>query len=177
MQLQNMITVLLAVFILYRIYLRVRRTIGWQQLNPGKMGVMTAILFIIGLIFLIGGALHPISLISDAVGILVGVILAYCGASLTRFEQRGGRWCYRPNTWIGGTVTVLFFGRLIYRVYDMTTMTAPGGFQEGPTLTDRLQSMAGGWTAGLLLVMFAYYLVYNAILLRKEKQLTESGKR
>ncbi|WP_052487035.1 hypothetical protein [Gordoniibacillus kamchatkensis] len=163
MQLQTIIPILLGIFILYRIYLRVRRSFGWQQLNPGKMGTTIIVLSVIGLLFLIVGGLHPISLISDAIGILFGVSLAYVGASLTRFEQRNGSWHYRPNTWIGGIVTLLFFGRLIYRIYGIFTTTSGGGL-------DRLQAMAGGWTAGLMLIMFAYYVVYNMIILQKQKQ-------
>ncbi|KRF13550.1 CcdC protein domain-containing protein [Paenibacillus sp. Soil787] len=180
MQLQNIVFIFLGIFILYRIFLRVRRNIGWQQLNPGKMQVLTAIFFIVGLIFLIEGAFHPISLISDIAGILIGLILAYFGAVMTRFEQRDGRWYFRPNTWMGSLVTAIFFGRLIYRLYEMYTLGNLGGSQGGLTLTDRLATMGynaeSPWTSGLLLVMFAYYILYYIILLRKQKRMPQSSR-
>jgi hypothetical protein len=173
LQLQIVLYVIIGVFILYRIFLRVRRSVGWQQLNPGKMRLFAAIFFFVGLIFSVEGAFHTVSLISDAVGILIGVILAFYGAVMTRFELRGGSWYYRPNTWIGSIVTLIFFGRLILRIYDMYMMANHVGLQEGLTLTDRMQTVVGGWTAGLLLVMFAYYVVYNMIILRKQKHLPQ----
>jgi hypothetical protein len=164
--LQNLIFILLGAFILYRIYLRVRRTLGWQQFKPGRTKAFTVIFCIVGLIFLIEGAYRTVSLISDVTGILIGVALAYFGAATTRFERREGSWNYRPNTWIGSIVTVLFLGRLALRIYDMLTMPNASGLQG-------LQTMTGGWTAGLLLIMFAYYIVYNSILLIRQKQLAQ----
>jgi hypothetical protein len=169
MQTQTIVIALIAIFILYRIYLRVRRTIGWQQLNPGKLQVSAVILSILGIVLVAMGASHPVSLVSDAAGIVIGIIIAYCGAAMTRFEQRDGSWHYRPNTWIGGIVTALFFGRILYRIYDMVAMTSSGGAHAGLSAADRLQSVAGGWSAGLMLVMFSYYVVYNIMLLRRQK--------
>jgi hypothetical protein len=178
MLIQSIVTIILSIFILYRIFLRVRRNIGWQQLNPGKMQVLIAIFFIIGLIFLILGAFHPISLVSDAAGILIGAIIAYYGADMTRFDKRDGHYYYRPNAWIGSLVTAIFLGRLIYRMYEMFTLGNLGGPQGGLSLTDKLATMGynadAPWTSGLLLIMFAYYVMYYIILLRKQKK-PESG--
>jgi drug/metabolite transporter (DMT)-like permease len=169
MQTQYVIFSLLAIFIAYRIIMRVRRTIGWQKLQPRKMRVMATIFGIIGMIFLVEGAFHSISLMSDVIGIVAGVILAYYGASLTRYEQREGDWYYRPNNWIGGIVTVLFFGRLIYRIYGLATMPAFGGSGGNLSSMDAMRTMATGWTSGLLLVMFSYYVIYYLLLLNKRK--------
>jgi hypothetical protein len=181
MQLQSIVTIILGIFILYRIFLRVRRNIGWQQLNPGKTQVLIAIYFIIGLIFLISGAFHPISLISDAAGILIGAIIAYYGADMTRFEQRDGRYYYRPSAWIGSLVTAIFLGRLIYRMYEMYLQVNLGGPQGGFSMTDRLATMGynadAPWTSGHLLIMFAYYVTYYIILLRKQKRMRQPSNR
>ncbi|ULO05598.1 hypothetical protein H1230_21305 [Paenibacillus sp. 19GGS1-52] len=85
MQLQSFIYVIIGAFIVYRIVLRVRRSIGWQTLNLRRMRIFTVIFSIIGLIFLFEGAFHMISLISDAMGILVGVILL--GRIMYRFYE------------------------------------------------------------------------------------------
>lgn len=174
---QFLIVILVLIFILYRSFRRVRRSIGWQRLNPEKMRTFTVILFVIGSIFLAEGASHAISLVSDAAGILIGIILACYGAATTRFEKRDGGWHYRPNTWIGIAVTVLFFGRLIYRIYVMFAMTTSDAAPNGSVLGSGLQSMASGWTSGLLLIMFAYYIAYNIILLRKQKRMVRAGSR
>jgi hypothetical protein len=172
-QLYSIIPIIIVVFILYRIFLRVRRNIGWQLLNPRKMQVVTAIFFIIGLIFLVEGAFRVISLISSITGILIGAVFAYYGAGMTRFEKRDGQVYYRPNTWMGSLVTAIFLGQLIYSIYDMYTLTKPDGLQGRLILTSTHQvqttsyDVATLWTSGLTLIMFAYYVVYNTILLRK----------
>jgi hypothetical protein len=39
------------------------------------------------------------------------------------------------------------------------------------------QTMVSGWTAGLMLVMFAYYVVYNMLLMRKQIRLSGARSR
>ncbi|MBI0579125.1 hypothetical protein IEC97_17280 [Neobacillus cucumis] len=152
---------------------RVRRNIGWQQLKQGNLLFRIVLFLIIGLIFLAGGVIHPISLISDMVGILLGSILAFYSIGLTTFEQREGRLFYRPNIWIGSMVTLLFLVRFIYRFYGMLTGGALTGLQPGQTNGWRNIGYTTGnsWTAGLMLIMFAYYVIYYLILLKKQKQL------
>jgi putative flippase GtrA len=169
MELKVMVMILIGVFLLYRIFQRVRRNIGWQLLNPKKMRVSAVIISLVGLVFLVEGGMSAASLLSDLAGIAAGVILAYYGALWTRFEQRGGSWYYRPNLWMGSLVTVLFLGRLVYRIYDIYTIAKAGGLQNG--FAGSLQASSTGWTAGLLLIMFAYYAVYNTIILQKRTRM------
>jgi len=169
---QTVIIALLCLFIMYRMFNRVRRNFGWQPLNSRKMQIMIVVFTVLGLLFLAGGLSHTVSLISDAAGIILGIVLAYYGAALTHFEQRGGRWHYRPNAWIGVAVTVLFFGRLVYRFYSIYEAQPGGGWQGGLTGAGSIQTMVSGWSAGLLLVMFAYYAGYNLLVLRKQRQLS-----
>jgi uncharacterized membrane protein len=162
-QMQIVVIALIAIFVLYRIFRRLRRNFGWQRLNSRKLQMSTAILTILGIVLFALGASHKSSLISDVAGIVIGVILAYIGAAMTRFEQREGHLHYLPNTWIGAIVTVLFLGRILYRIYFAATQTDLAA-------ADRLQSVTGGWTAGLMLVMVSYYVVYNIFLLSKQKR-------
>lgn len=168
--------IIIAAIILFSIYRRVRRNIGWQPLNSRKIKFRTTIFLIFGLIFLAAGAFKPISLISDFVGILIGMGLAYYSGGMTRFEQRDGNWYYRPNTWIGSIVTVIFLGRLIYRFYNLYLLGSLSGIQSGqPDSFQKMSNMTGSsWTTGLLLIMFAYYVYYYIILLRNHKHPSKS---
>lgn len=170
------IVIMIALFS-FVIYRRVRRNIGWQELNPRRLVVRTCIFFIIGLIFLSVGLTHPISLISDVAGIIAGILLAYYGASLTTFEKREKHYYYRPNTWIGSTVTFIFLARLIYRFYRMYTsglLTTSVSNQQPSSYQNIGAAVGSSWTAGLLLIMFAYYIFYYLIILKKKKQLTHT---
>jgi hypothetical protein len=88
--------------ILFSIFRRVKRNIGWQQLNSRILVTRTAIFSIIGIVFFVLGAFHPISFVSDVIGILIGIFLAYFCGVMTQFKQRDGCLFYRTNTWIGG---------------------------------------------------------------------------
>ncbi|MFC7394173.1 CcdC protein domain-containing protein [Scopulibacillus cellulosilyticus] len=175
---QHYYIIVIVAVICLGIFKRVRRNIGWQKFESSRMIVRTVIFTIIGAIFLFESLIHPIALISDIVGIAIGLILAYYGITTTTFEKRGEHWYYRNNPWIGGIVTALFFGRLIYRFYMMYSMTHAGGqnaFQQSNSLQNMTQ-MSNPWTAGLILIMFAYYAAYFVLLLRKKKGLTETAK-
>ncbi|CAM3884439.1 hypothetical protein COLU111180_12625 [Cohnella lubricantis] len=172
MNMQYLAMVLLIAIIGYRIYLRVRRTFVWQQLRLGRLRLKTILLSVIGLLFFAEGVfpaeggLHAVSLISDIVGIAFGAILAYYSRAKTAFEQRGACWFYRPNAWIGGFVTVLFLGRLLYRIYGMLH---PAGDPSAMTWAERMNGAGSSWTSGLILIMFAYYVTYNILLMRKRR--------
>lgn len=171
MSVQMLIWIVLGIFVFYRIFLRLRRTFGWQELRHRRVRTMTIILSVVGLLFFAEGAMHPVSLVSDLVGIALGIALAWYGAAVTALEHRNGKVLYRSSTWIAGTVTLLFFGRLIYRIFDMIHS---GYFQQGAQMSDRLAVMGSSWSAGLMLIMFAYYVTYNVILLSKQKELQRS---
>jgi hypothetical protein len=169
----NIQLVLILCLIAFGVYRRVRRTVGWQVFRPRSLTIRSVILCVVGVLFLAIGGLHPVSLVSDIVGILLGVALAYVGANLTRYEHRGGRLNYLPNPWLGAIVTVLFLGRLVYRMYPLFT----GG-------TDALQNASGNganpwtgmsgssWAAGFMMIMFAYYVTYAILLLRGSNRLS-----
>ena len=160
----------------FAIYRRIRRTVGSQPLKIKRLRVRIIIFLVIGLIFLVSGVMHPISLISDLVGCVIGAVLAYYGAGLTRYEQRDNTWYFQPNPWIGGVVVVLFLGRFLYRFYEMYSLGLLNG--TGSTSESSLHQMnmlsGTSWTSGLLLIMFAYYIVYFILLMRKEKELNGS---
>ncbi|MEH7117307.1 hypothetical protein V7128_07775 [Neobacillus vireti] len=175
---QHMYTlvIIIALFI-FGIYRRVQRNIGWQELNTRKLVIRTCIFLIIGLLFLSGGLTHPVNLLSDIAGILVGVLLAYYGAVLTTFEKREKHFYYRPNIWIGSTVTFIFLARLAYRVYRMYKsgiLTDTASQQQASGYQNLSAAFGNSWSSGLLLIMFAYYIFYYLILLKKKKQFSQS---
>ncbi|MEK0316272.1 hypothetical protein [Cohnella sp. 56] len=163
----SIIIVLVGLFIVYRIYLRMRRIFVWQTFKRTKLQVATALLGVLGILFFMEGIFSAASLASNVIGIGLGAALAGYGASRTRFEHRGGQWLYRSSPWIGGAVTVLFLARLAFRVYAWSQFDGAGQ----ANMAGQLKSLSGSWTSGLMLVMFAYYIVHNLLLLRRHKQL------
>lgn len=165
--------IFIAALIFFAIYRRVRRNIGWQLLRTKRMKVRIVIFLVIGALFLTGGAAHPVSLISDAAGILVGTVLAFYSSKITRFEQRDEHLYYMPNVWIGAAVSLLFIGRLLFRMFSLYSDGALQG-TSSDSAQSMSQAMGNSWTAGLLLIMFAYYTLYYFILLSNHKKLDNS---
>jgi len=164
----QIVTTLIALFIVYRIYLRVRRSIGWQQLKPRKLLYSTVFLTIIGFLFLFAGGLSVASVLSDLAGACIGGLLAYYSSATTRFQQRDGTLYYNSSLWISFTVMALFFGRLAYRFYMLFFVN--GDHVKSMEALTSIGSSPSPWMSGLMLIMFVYYIVYNiSLLTRKHK--------
>jgi len=164
--------VLVACLIAFGVYRRVRRSVGWQKLRPQRMVTRSFLLGAIGVVFLVLGGLNPVSIVSDVVGILLGILLGYVGASLTRFEHRGGQWQYLPNPWLGSLVIVLFICRLAYRLYEMFTAGQNGLQTYGANPWAGAGSSS--WASGFTMIMFAYYIAYAVLLLRSSGRVSPS---
>ncbi|GMK40483.1 hypothetical protein PCCS19_35390 [Paenibacillus sp. CCS19] len=161
---QQIIILLIVCLVGFRIVRRVRRNFSWSEIRVKRMTVRIVLLAVVGVIFMTGSGFNTVSIVSDILGILVGAALGVAGASMTVFERRGNELYYKANAWNGGVVTVLFVGRFAYRLYEMMTMSD----------VDRQSfNFAAGnshWASGLMLIMFAYYVVYYALLMSKSKR-------
>ena len=130
---------LIVPLIVWRVYRRVRRNIGRQPLRPGRL-LFTTIFFsvIIGLIAL-SALRSPPSLAALGGGLLCAVPLGLVALRLTRFEVAADGKFYTPNTVIGLGVTLLFIGRLAYRMVTLRGAapdagSSPAMFQSPLTL-------------------------------------------
>lgn len=173
----NYTFIIIALAIVFGIYRRVRRNIGFQPLNPNRLRMRAFIFIIIGILLLIATDQHPIAYVSDAIGIALGLVLSYFAIQNTQFEQRGQSWVYRPKGWIGGVVICLFLGRLIYGFYrgfeEMSNSSATAGVH---SVSPFSSSYYGGepWTEGILFILFAYYPCYFLFLAYKSRHLNEN---
>jgi hypothetical protein len=166
-------TLLLSALIVFAIYRRLRRSFGRQPLRPGRMA------FRMVLLGLIGAVLAPAALRSGAfagaaaAGLAAGVSLAFWGASQTRFEQAGTQRYYVPHTYTGIAVSLLFIGRVAFRLLQAYGLTR-GAQGQAATLG------SGGYgygyvssplTLGLFFVLMGYWVCYLGLLLWKSKHL------
>ncbi len=154
---------LIVPFIAWRVYARLRRSIGRQPWQPRRL-VARAIFFgvISGLIALALLA-NPPSLAALLGGLLLGAPLAWWGLRLTQFEVTSAGKFYTPNLWIGLGLTSLLVGRLVYRMVVLLSLprmdlpAMPGIFQSKITL------VMFGLTAGY------YVAYYTGVVLRGKK--------
>ena len=122
----------IAVLVGWRIYRRVRRLIGRQEVHVRRL-LTTAILFPVLLLFVGATSLVDPRLAEGiAAGAVVGIGLGLIGLRLTRYEAGADGYFYRPNTALGVAISLLFIGRLIYRfgaIYVVTGQFDPSTMQ------------------------------------------------
>ncbi len=145
--------VLFGGLIAWGIYRRVRRSIGRQKLRPVRIIISLVIFSLVSLGFLaISLNLHlPKLQIGIGGGLALGALLGFFGLRLTKFETTDEGHFYIPNTHIGVALSLLFAGRIIYRIWVLNTMAAAGNHP--PPFQSPLTFFIFGLIAG-------YYLVY-----------------
>lgn len=113
----------------WRIYRRLRRSIGRQPLRPRRIISSIVAFSVLSVLFAIAGLEFPRILIGLGGGLLAGALLGLLGLRLTKFETTEEGHFYTPNTHIGVGLTVLFIGRVIYRFWVLNdeTMASPHG--------------------------------------------------
>jgi hypothetical protein len=165
-------TYLFAALIIFIVYRRLRRTFGRQPVRAAGM-MVRIVLFAVIAALLVPAALRSTAFAGAALsGIAVGVLLALWGASRTRFERAGARLYYVPHTYTGIAVSLLFVGRVAFRMLQAYQVThsagasAPAGPQPG--LSSYVSSPL---TLGLFFVLVGYYVCYFGLVLWKSKHL------
>ena len=165
-------TYVLVALIVFAVYRRLRRSFGRQKLRPGLIALRIALLAFLGAV------LAPMALRSAAfaaaafTGLASGVLLAWWGASRTSFERVGTDRFYVPHTYSGIAVSLLFIGRIAYRL--LRNYEAPHGAQALPAMAPGFGAagyVSSPLTMGLAFVLVGYYVCYLGWILRKSKQL------
>lgn len=146
------VPILFGGLMLWGIYRRIRRSIGKQKLRPRRYIFSLVIFGLVGFL-IVTAALHAQNLnllFGFGSGILLGAMLGFFGLRLTRFETTDEGHFYTPNTYIGGALSLLLVGRLIYNFWRN------GGLS--PSLAHPpSQSPLTYFIIGLT---FGYYIVY-----------------
>ena len=175
------VLVLIGALILFSMYRRVKRTIGYQKLAKGRMITRIVLFAIICVLFLITGYVNPSVYIFDALGILIGGVIAYFAIRSTSFEWRKNAWYYRPNPWIGALLIVLFIGRIGYRLYQDYGLISSGASKGASSQLAQQNQLAtyshDPSTTIILFTLIGYYLVYYTFVISGERHLEAEGAR
>jgi len=153
---RELVSVLIVPFIAWRVYRRVRRTIGRQPFRPDGLGVRTALFTAIIAAIAAFNFSHPLILGALGGGLLLGAGLAGYGLTLTKFETTADGRFYTPNTALGVAISVLFVGRIVYRMLALGSLTNLSAARPmPPAFQSPLTYFLFGLTAG-------YYIAYYA---------------
>jgi hypothetical protein len=159
----QLVPALLVPLVVWRVYVRLRRNIGRQPFRPGRL-IFAAVFFSVVLTLVALAARHSLDLIRAlGGGFALALVLGLVALRLTRFEVTAEGKFYIPNTAIGLGITLLFIGRLAYRIVVLMEASAAGSPQP-PMFQSALTLFVFGITAG-------YYVTYSlAVFLRGRKQ-------
>lgn len=164
--------IIIVVLVLFGLYRRVRRTVGFQNLVRGRLITRVVIFSILAVVIVAAGATNPIAYVADAVGLVMGGIIAYISAHTTKFEMRNGRWGYLQHLWVGIGLIILFIGRLAFRFIEISHDFGKIHQQHAAGQNQMAsQSFSDPWTSGIFMLLVAYYIGYFVFLLRKVRKL------
>jgi hypothetical protein len=143
----------------WRLYRRVRSSIGRQTLSKVRPWITLAVFPLILLLIGYAGLAHPLSLLWLAGGVAIGVALGIYGLSKTVFENTPEGMFYTPNAHLGIALSVLFTARVFYRMFELYTLD-PG---MSPAPTDFARSPL---TMAIFGLLAGYYVTYAFGLVR-----------
>jgi hypothetical protein len=152
-------------FILWRVYVRVRRNVGRQPLVVKSLKIRIWIFALLCVLFGAGASLQPGALLAFLGGLVGSVLLAWFGVRLTRFERTQNGDFYTPNTVIGVTLSLLLVGRVVYR---FMTLYSAGVLRPVPGQLGGAQSAL---TLAILGLTFGYYVAYYVGVLTRARHL------
>ncbi len=151
----QLVPVILAPLLVWRLYGRFRRSVGLQKLQPKRtlfsIGIMALALVLIAFsVIHMGAALRPLF-----GGLIAGAGIGVIGCKLTRFEIIDGEKSYTPNAYLGISVSMLLVARVLYRFFQLYS---PAN-NTLPTTPDLGHSPLTLFILGLT---FGYYITFNA---------------
>jgi hypothetical protein len=158
---------LVAAFVIFMVYRRVRRNFGRQLVGEGRLKFRIIVLAVIGALILVGSLRHPLVLGALAGGIVGGIGLAMIGLHHTKFEVSSEGRFYIPHTYTGLLVTALFLGRLGFRlavVYQHAQSPMPEDQNPFATFQHPLTVVVFG-------LLIGYYVFFNLGVLRRSRLL------
>ena len=163
----------MAALVVFAIYRRLRRSFGRQELRPARMILRIVLLAVVASALLSMALRSSQFLWAELAGAALGVGLGSWGAARTRFHMYNERLHYVPHTYTGIAVSLLFLGRMVFRIVQAYT-AAHAPLVAGAT--DPSQGMAPAMlrsplTVGIFFVLVGYYGYYYSWLLWKSKRL------
>ncbi|HET9862335.1 MAG TPA: hypothetical protein VFP37_02765 [Steroidobacteraceae bacterium] len=156
--------------IVWRLYSRIRRNIGRQPLSNVRPYI-TIGLFPLLVVLLGWGALRRPELVAAllsalAGGIAGGVVLGIYGLRHTKFEVTPQGRFYTPNAHIGIALSLLFVGRVIYRMMVL--------YSQNPYAAQTPQDFSSSpLTLGIFGLLAGYYVTYAIGLVRWRQRVSD----
>lgn len=149
---------LIVPLVLWRVYARIKRlvtrqrSVAWRHwLGLGLFGFVIAVMALVSLS-------RPLGLAALAAGVGAGAGLAVAALQRTRFELEDGVLHYTPHAHIGLAVSLVFIGRLCWRMLEVYQLHGAPQPPQNPGDSPLTMLTFG--------IMAGYYTLYAAGVLR-----------
>lgn len=149
--------------VVWRLYSRVRRMIGRQQLSRWRPWITVVLFPLILALLSFFSIAHPINLVTLLVGVVFGSTLGVYGLRLTKFEETQQGLFYTPSAHLGIALSLLFAGRVVYRLAQFYTVMSS-------TPSSSTEFMRSPLTLAIFSALAGYYITYAIGLLRWSKR-------
>lgn len=157
-------------------YRRVHRNIARQKITAWRLLMRSAVLSILFVVLLLWPAFDPLMAASQAAGVVIGALFALLGLRHTRFEQMPDGHYYRPNPILGVAVSMLFIGRMIYRMIVLYPALAAAQKADSPITSQMLNAgPRSALTIALLGVVIGYFTTYCLGVLRTSRRMISAS--
>jgi hypothetical protein len=146
----------------WRVYSRIKRNIGRQALSRWRPWFTMTLFPVLIVLISLGAMSQPMRMLAMAAGIVAGAVLGIFGTKHTKFENTPQGIFYTPNAHIGIALSVIFLGRVAYRMFqlysiDPNAQPNPADFASSPLTLSIFGLLAG------------YYVTYAIGLIRYKK--------
>ena len=155
--------------IAWRTYSRIKRNIGRQTLSKRRPWITIVIFPLLIVLLSLGAYSHhrPALFAAMAGGIIGGIVLGFYGHRHTKFEVTPEGLFYTPNAHIGIALSVLFVGRVLYRMFVLYSTNpyapqSPNDFAASPL------------TLAIFGLLAGYYVTYAIGLISWRKRVEQS---
>ena len=163
------IGLLIAAFVIFRIYTRVRRSIGRQKLQPFAQVLRALALAALCGLFLSSPLMTRADLAWSLAGTLLGIGLAAYALLHTKVEATPEGRFYTGHPIIGLFVASLLIVRIGFRMIQAYATISAG---TAPPRTDPLAAaLSSPTTLAVFFLMAGYYVLYGAGVLMKARDL------
>lgn len=157
---QALITLAIMALIGWRLYSRIRRTIGRQRLSPTRPWITVVLFPLVVAMLALAVRTQPAAAGALAAGAALGIGLGVLGLRLTRFESTPEGLFYTPSAHLGIALSALLVARIAWR-FMVNGFPVPGSGPPPPPAAS-----LGPLTLLLLGTLAGYYTTYAVGLLR-----------
>ncbi len=162
-----------APLMMWGMYRRVHRNIARQKIIPWRLLMRTIVLGILCIVLLLWPSFDPLMAAAQVAGVIAGALFALLGLRHTRFEQVPDGHYFRPNPILGIAVSMIFIGRMIYRIIVLYPTFAAAQKTGAPITAQMLDAGSrSALTIALFGVVIGYFSTYCLGVLRTSRRMT-----